>query len=251
MKKLLLTILITFYVTGFANAALTDSLNHYYNYNSNSNDGVGSNNGTDTNSPTYTSGKILNALTLSSASSQYTSFSNTSLFPYGTNAYTVNLWVKYTTTGGNQSICMNYLTPGNVLFYTSGSSLVHSKGGVVDLTYSWGPSSGTWYMLTFVGSSTGMATYVNGSAVASNSNTSNIVDPSSSVPCGGYKSSGVMQAGWYMNGQQDEMGIWSRGITPAEILELYNSGNGYDPVTPVASSSPTTLGFFRFFRAFR
>ena len=254
MKKiaaLLLILPLLFTNVGVVFAALDTNLNHYYSYDTNSNDAIGSNNGTDTNTPTYTAGKISNALTLVAASSQYTSFSNTSLFPYGTNTYTMNVWVKYTTTSGNQSICMNYnATPGNLLFYLSGGTLIHSKGGIVDLSYSWSPSSATYYMLTFVGSSTGMATYVNAVGVASNANTSNIADWGGSLPCGAYKSSGVIQAGWYMDGQQDEMGIWSRALSQAEITQLYNGGAGLAyPFTP-AATTPTTLGFFRFFKRF-
>lgn len=251
MKKLLALLIIICISTtnvGIVLAALDTNITHYYNYNANSNDSVGSNNGTDTNSPTYTTGKISNAITFASASSQYVTYTSATLFPVTTNTYTVNLWVNYTTTTGTQSICMGINGAGNLLFYLAGGVLTHSKSSVVDLNYTWtGITASTWYMLTFVGSSTGMATYLNGSVVASNSNSSNIADPGSAIPCGGYKNAGVMQAGWYMNGKQDEMGIWSRALTPAEISQLYNGGSGL--AYPFSSATtPSTMGFFRLLR---
>lgn len=204
----------------------TTGLTHYWKADSNMNDGAGSSNGTDTNSPTYTSGKISNAFTCVASSSQYSSVSETGLL--GTsNTYTLNLWVKLSSTSGNQSFLMNYSTPGNPLFYFSGGTITHSKGGVVDLNYSWTADT-NWHMWTFVGDGSGMRTYLDGNStpVASNANTSVLAAATSSVPFGGYKASGSMQAGWYLDGQLDEIGIWSTALSTSDIATLYNSGSG-------------------------
>ena len=100
--------------------ALTTELTHYYSTNSDFSDDVGSNDGTDTNTPTYTTGKISKAFTCASASSQYTSIANNS-FPWGTNIYSFNIWLKLASTGANQAITMTFRTTGKVLlFYISG-----------------------------------------------------------------------------------------------------------------------------------
>lgn len=254
MKRLLLSLLLGLSLTTqISYAALTDQLTHYYSYNSGSTDSVGSNNGTDTNTPTYTPGKISNALTTVAASSQYTSFSQTSFLPWGTNAYTVNMWVKFASTGGNQALMMS--TGGSagasgVNMYLSGGSIQNDKPFLVGLGYTWSGADTNYHMWTFVSSSTGMATYLDGTRVSSNTNTSNIGNPGTTVPMGAYNSSGVIQAGWYFDGQMDEVGIWSRGLTPAEITQLYNGGAGLAyPFTP-AATTPTTLGFFKFFKRF-
>lgn len=220
----------------------TTGLTHYYKANSNMNDGVGSNNGTDTNSPTYTTGKISNAFTCVSASSQYSLISSTGLFGT-TNTYTFNVWIKFTTTTGNQGIAMNYVSAGNPLFYLSGGSIVHSKGGVVDLSYVWSTDT-NWHMWTFVGDVSGMRTYLDGNStpVASNTNTSALTSPSTTNPFGGYKNGGTIQAGWYLDGQLDEIGIWSTALSTTDIATLYNSGTGIT-YPDVISTNSSFLAF--------
>lgn len=57
-------------------STLLTGLRAYYKFDSNSNDTLATYNGTDNNTPTYTAGKISNAVTLVSASSQYVSLPN-------------------------------------------------------------------------------------------------------------------------------------------------------------------------------
>lgn len=215
------------------------NLTHYYKTDSNFNDNKGSNNGTDTNSPTYATGKINNAFTCVASSSQYTSVSNTSFLPYTTNTYTINLWVKFTSTSGNQALMMTYAGSGNLLLYLSGGAVVHSKSGVSDLSYTWSGADTNWHMWTFVGDGSGMRTYLDGNStpVASNANTGNITDPSASIVFGGYKSAGTLQAGWYLDGKEDEIGIFNAALSTSDIATLYASGSGitYPDATTVNS----------------
>ncbi len=213
-------------------------LTHYWNADSAFTDSVGGSNGTDTNTPTYPAGKISNAFTCVASSSQYTSVSQVGLLGT-TNTYTFNLWLKLSSTGGNQSIMMNYSTPGNPLFYISGGAVVHSKGGVVDLSYTWGAIDTNWHMWTFVGDGSGMRTYLDGNStpVASNANTSVLVAATSTVPFGGYKSSGVIQSGWYLDGQLDEISIHSTALSTTDIATLYNSGAGITYPDPSGGST--------------
>lgn len=202
-------------------------LTHYYKLDSNFNDGVGSNNGTDTNSPTYTTGKVSNAFTCVASSSQYSLVSSTGLFGT-TNTYTFNVWVKLSSTSGNQAFAMNFASSSNPLFYLAGGVVTHSKASVSDLNYTWTGIDTGWHMWTFVGDGSGMRTYLDGNStpVASNANTGALTDPGSSTPFGGYKSGGSLQAGWYLDGQLDEIGIWNVALSTADIATLYNSGSG-------------------------
>lgn len=221
----------------------TTGLTHYYKVNSNFNDNAGSSNGTDTNSPTYTAGKVGNAFTCVASSSQYSSVNNVGFFGT-TNTYTLNLWIKYSSTSGNQSIAMAYGGVGSPLFYLSSGSIVHSKGGVVDLSYSWGGIDTNWHMWTFVGDGSGMRTYLDGNStpVASNGNTSALIDPGFTIAFGAYNLLGVIQSGWYLDGQFDEIGVWSTALSTSDIATLYNSGAG----RTYPDASTTNSGFFNF-----
>ena len=44
----------------------------------------------------------------------------------------------------------------------------------------------------------------------------------------------------YFNGIIDEAAIWNRALNASEILELYNSGDGYNPYAAVAPTPPVT-----------
>lgn len=206
-------------------STLLTGLRAYYKYDSNSNDTLATYNGTDTNTPTYTAGKISNALTLVSASSQYVSLPN-GVFPWGTNTYTINMWVKLTAASGNQSFSMTARTSQGLIFYFSAWSVIHSKPSVVDLSYTWSGADTSYHMWTFVWDWSGMRTYLdwNTTPVATNANTSNITAPSTdTIEVGAYRSGWTIQAGWYLWGQIDEMGVWWKAITTTELTSLYNA----------------------------
>lgn len=81
--------------------ALTDNLVSYYKLDSNSNDSVGTNNGTDT-AVSYVSGKIGNAGSYNGTTS-YSTMGDV-LDQTGTSAFSISLWVKYTSTGNDMLV---------------------------------------------------------------------------------------------------------------------------------------------------
>lgn len=253
MKKLLLTLLFSIAFTGIANAQLTTSLRAYYSFDTNSNDIYGSYNGTPVNSPTYTAGKIGNALTCSSASSQYVDLPN-AVFPWGTNTFSVNMWIKMSNTSGNRGWFMVARTGQGAMFYKSGTNIIDwAKPNVVSTSYTWTGIDTSLHMWTVVADGSGMRYYLDGNTtpVASNTNTTNFTDPGPGdlIPLCAYRSAGSLQAGWYFDGQIDEMGVWSKALSTSEITELWNGGNGNNFLAS-SSTQPTTLGFFRFFKRF-
>ncbi len=246
MKKLLLLTLGILLSTQVSYAALTDQLTHYYNFNANSTDSVGSSNGTDVNSPTYATGKIGNGFFCASASSQYTDIPN-NVFPWGTNTVTINFWMKETSaTVGLDAFFMVARTGQGVLLYNNVTNFDFAKPNVVSTNYLWTGIDTNWHMWTWVADGAGMRYYLDGNStpVASNANATNFTDPlGDNIPLCAYRSGGTIQAGWYHNGAFDEMGIWTRALSTSEISQLYNSGAGLNPVAP-AASSPTSFGFF-------
>lgn len=210
--------------------ALTDNLTAYYKFNSNANDSVGSNNGTEVNTPTYTSGNgsLGNCMSLASASSQYVTLPN-AVFPWGTNTVTINFWSNVATTAGiNQAVFMVARTGQGAMIYMSFGVWDWAKPNVVSTNYTWAGDS-TWHMWTFVADGSGMRYYLDGNStpVATNANTANFVDPiGDTIPVGAYRSGGTIQSGWYLNGKIQAMGIWSRALSTSEISQLYNSGSG-------------------------
>lgn len=232
--------------------ALTDNLRAYWSFDTNNDSAVNGYNGTSVNSPTYTAGKISDALTLVRASSQYVSMPN-GVLPFGTNTYTVNMWVKFAaafTNDTGRSLTMTSRTGQGLLLYAyrtgAGAYLIdHSKPNVVGLAYTWSGFNTNWNMWTFRGDSSGMKTFLNGTQVATNTNSSNIVAPSTdTIEFGAYRFAGSIQSAWYLDGQMDEVGIWDRSLTTTEITELYNSGAGLAyPFAAGGVTKPQFLGF--------
>lgn len=200
------------------------SITHYWTCDTDFTDSVGSANGTDTNTPTYTAGKFSNAITLASASSQYTTVAN-SIIPWGTNTIWVHLWFKLTATANTQSMVMTTQNSGEgFLIYWDGTVLDFGKPNVVDLTYTWAGKDTNYHMLDCFSNGSGMTMYLDNVSVATNGNTANYVNTASSVtiPWGAYKVNTALQAGWYANMQMDDIAIFTRIPTGSELTSLFS-----------------------------
>jgi hypothetical protein len=222
---------------------LDTNLTSFYTMDSDSTDSTSNSyDGTDTNTPTYTSGKISNAFTAASASSQYTTVSN-SLVPWGTNKFSWAGWVKLSATTGNQMWMGVARTGKGVLIYKSGTdTITFSKPNVVDLNYTWSAIDTSYHHWAFVGNSSGMFIYLDGALVTSGTNTANFVDSDGdTIPIGAYKSGGSIQASWYLNGQIDELAVYSRALQYGDVLDLYNAGSGITWIAPPAATGKGNL----------
>ena len=142
--------------------------------------------------------------------------------------YTMNLWSRATLidlimwfnydddkTIGNLNLFMYESDGTNTVIYTGGGETTEVPSA--DLGY----RDGNWKMMTFVQNSTHMYIYVNG--------TFNRKITSTGHPaCAGcvFKIGGGSNAGLSWNGTFDEWGLFNKTLTPTEITELYNNGNG-------------------------
>lgn len=242
MKKTLFILIMTWLLgSNFIYAALIDNLTQHFSFDVAAYNQIGSSNITTVNSPTFTSGKINNAFTLASASTQYGTLANSAM-PWGTNTLTVNVWAKINTTANPNAIVMVAETGQGFNMYENANFFQCDKPNVVSLSWSWTGHDSNWHMWTCVASSTGMSMYLDGTPVASNTNTTSYTQPGADlIGIGAYNNANVFQAGWYLDGQLDDLSISTRAWTPTDVSAAYAAGRGFDPLTPRYGS-----GFFGF-----
>lgn len=212
--------------------ALTDNLVAYWKFEGNSNDSVGSNNGTDT-SITYATdyGKINQGVKLDATTDKIALTSN---FGIGTGNFTFAFWVNPTSIVNHSRYFAGY-GPSSIDFrimqYPNGSAAVrflHYNGSteiVADLKTT-EISTGTWYFVCGVKNGDNLLLYLNGSYVRTGTGwSSRSIDATTAIGFGYVVNNAAYS---YI----DEFGVWSRALTAAEVITLYNNGNGlyYDGV---------------------
>lgn len=102
-------------------------------------------------------------------------------------------------------------------------------------------TNGSWYHVVISRNSTAWYYYLNGtrdSHTYSNTGTLTTACTDKSTKIGGYGSNTDTQ-NW--NGRIDEVGIWNRSLTDAEVVDLYNAGAGitYSEASPPLSITTT------------
>lgn len=211
--------------------SLTTNLVSYYKFQGNSNDSVGSVNGSDTTiSYNDAYGIIGNGA----------NFNGSSLVNFGNNlgatlagAFTVNIWVNvanyndyYEIIGKENSGTL----PKPMMIYldkTTGYVIYGLGNGSTQRQTNYLTAFGTgWHMLTATsdgsGTTAGMGIYIDASSKSLSAAGTNTTpgDGTDNLNLGqGYN-------GNKLAGDLDELGIWSRVLTGAEITSLYNSGAG-------------------------
>lgn len=136
-------------------------------------DSVGSNTLTNNNTVTQGTGKFGVNDSVFNGSSQYLSRTNASQTGLGVAGnFSMSCWVKFSSVSGTMTLLGKYLNTGNQRSYlwqvSAGSNQINmytsSSGGTApNLTVSWTPSTGTWYLLSVAYATSGnIAFYVNG-----------------------------------------------------------------------------------------
>jgi hypothetical protein len=206
--------------------ALVDNIVSYYKLDGNSNDSVGSNNGSDT-GITYnaSNGKINNGAGFDGSSSRIALGTFTGL---GNTNRSFSLWANATTISAGHRRAITFPaddsatdTPVFVADFTTASGNIGFGGNPYDgyITYSFNTS--TWYHVAATITGSTITVYVNGVSVGSATNSGGV----STNPIG-YIGRYNGNFGQYFSGAVDEVGIWSRALTAGEIWTLYNRGNG-------------------------
>jgi hypothetical protein len=208
------------------------------------NDAVGSNNGTLTNGASFTTGKIGTAFVFDGVN-DYVALPNNSINVTGD--FSISGWVYIPSgyLGANQIFILDnisanawYNNPNGYALSTYGNSIkfdiLNNTNTYYTLTYATGGGGFTtnaWYHIVATRkASVGSKIYLNGSLVASDTNTVNPTYLATvSKPCIGALDIPARGSVAYFapaNSRIDAVSLWTKELSAADVTELYNSGNG-------------------------
>lgn len=210
--------------------ALIDNILAYYKMDSDANDSVGSEDFT-VNGATNVAGHINNCYSFDGNDSLVGG--DTTMFD-GLTTLSVNLWFFLTTSSAHQN-CFSKLTNVSAndtlsFLYLNGNGwniLVRDSDDNFMATGNSVNYLNAWKMLTVVLDGSDLTVYVNGSQIATTNNPSfgsGLKNSSALFHIGRQDNAGTPR--YIDTGKIDEVGIWSRALSTAEITELYNSGSG-------------------------
>lgn len=247
-------------------AALTDSIVSYYKFDESSGsaaDSAGANTGTVSATMTYgATGKIGTAYTLDG--NDYVSINGVTT---NTTNISVSVWVKSTVASNYLSILDSY-SGTRLMFHWSrnGQSdfLGYMDGATIGASNKAPPNDGNWHHIVWVITGTTGYVYLDGSQSAQITGMAARNIGTQTAIGAGYD-----MTAWFWSGTIDEVGIWNRALSSAEVTTLYGSGNGLaypfvtvpvvttqavsgigtststanGNITDIGGSSPTTRGF--------
>ena len=210
---------------------LWDNLTHYYSADNTTNDAKVTYNGTLVNGATYSTGKIGSAFSFDGINDYMSTDTNSIINSYFPHSY--SCWVNPSSTSGtkilvgNSTSMLGFRGGNNLTFFQYYVNAEKNSGVSI--------SANTWSMVTvtYKGAAFGsnnVLFYVNGSLVHTGS---------LGMPSGGGKifvGSNSAGSGGFYGGLIDEVGVWNRTLTAAEVTELYNAGAGKQYVAPVEAS---------------
>ena len=215
---------------------LWDGLHGYWNADDNPNDSKGTYNGVLTNGATYGTGIINDGFSFDGVN-DFVDMGDVLDFD-GSTPFSISLWVYLSSVSGVQMLISKqsqaaskvgysiFLSAGRFNFLlanyrTTNNILVNAVTTV--------PAINTWYnvVVTYDGSKN-----ATGGGVIFSINSVNEVNINENNLTGSTSNSTSFNIGardstiYYTNGNIDEVGIWNRVLTSAEITELYNGGEG-------------------------
>lgn len=214
----------------------------YYKLDGNSNDAIGTNNGTDT-SISYNNsyGKINQGILLNGSSTYITLGDFSSIINNGD--FSVSCWIKVSSFAA-QGIAVSFGTGGLTdnqinIGVTSGSKPFFGLYSD-DLTGTTTLSTSTWYHLvvTYVYGSKLQTIYINGTS--DSTRTSSGLPSVSSTTFIGKRASAYD----FFNGNVDEISVWNKALSSGDVTTLYNSGNGLQYPFHAVYTLTATLGTF-------
>jgi hypothetical protein len=177
----------------------------------------------------FAGGLFGQALDLHGNASQYaTRPMDDAVFDFGANDFTVQAWMNYNNTGGEQIVVEKYITGGgpgwtltklggNSLHWYSAPSVVMTSGGLTI-------ANSVWHHMVARRRGSSFAIFYDGVSIVTGTNAAAIADTSNPLLVG--RRNMMDGRPFALDGRVDELAIWSRALTDAEITALYNSGAG-------------------------
>ena len=222
-------------------AGVPNEIRAYYRFNETS--GTTASDFSSTNNPatlfngaTFTAGKSGNALTLN-GTNQYASATNNALINT-TSGITLNAWVKATDWSGNRRILQKGATDNQYRLLAENGLLKFDLKGVGSITAAL-PTTNAWHLITGTYDGAKMTLYVDGIALTTAAKTGAIAVTADPLYIGA-KKAGDTTTGNYFKGQIDEVVIYSRALTLAEVQNLAGVGV-VDTVPPSTPGTPTVV----------
>lgn len=222
MKKLAATIFSTVLFlmpVAYTHAALLTNLANYWKFDESSGnavDSTGNANAINNGSVTYGPGKINNGAVISNGANYTTSTANIS-----TNSFSFSVWLFPTTENVQQNTIVRNAGGGTGVIFRIDNGAGHIlafAGGTTLITSNYSLPLNTWTHVVWTASPSGSIIYINGTVDNTSANVATIDTSNMNIGLGG--------GGEYFQGTIDELGLWSRTLTQAEVTQLYNSGNG-------------------------
>jgi hypothetical protein len=175
------------------------------------------------------SGLFEQAMDLHNDSSRFATRSvDDTIYDFGENDFTVQVWVNFNSTAGEQVLIEKFFSsdgPGWTLTKLDGDSLHFFAQPTIALTSD--PiviTSGVWHHIVVRRSGTLFQILYDGDVVAEGSNSGAIPDTDMPLLVG--KRNDLDGRGFPVDGRIDEIAIWSRALSDDDIALLFNGGSG-------------------------
>lgn len=177
-----------------------------------------------------------NCATFTAASSQYLSIAANSTFQMTNTSFTVTGWLMMTTTNTLYRFAGQYDSGANqrawlLLFFLAGNPqfqfIVSSNGTATSslvMTHSGTINPNTWHFFAAYYDGTKQAMSIDNGTVDTLTYSSGVSASTAALTLGTALNSGAVLNP--LGGRLDEVGIWKRVLTAAEITFLYNAGSG-------------------------
>ncbi len=187
-------------------------------------DVIGGRNGTAMNGAGFASGKVGQGFSFNGGSSQV-SVPDDTAWDFGANDFTIETWVKFNAPTSEDVLIGHSNGSGSVnkwIFWRKNGALAfHLEGSAVaNITsnVAFTPTVGQWYHVAVARSGNTYRFYVDGAQNGIDQFDSNVV-PDASAPL----TLGRAEALTALNGMLDEVQIFNRALTGAEITSVYNA----------------------------
>ncbi|MFS4472230.1 LamG-like jellyroll fold domain-containing protein [Chryseobacterium sp. T20] len=242
MKKTILLPSLLFSVFTLAqtpNYIPTSGLVAWWEFKGNANDTSGNNNNLTVNGATLTADRNGNANAAYSfnGTSNYLTKSSLSYNFSQSGSYSISMWIKKTDNTSGIAMMSGSSTNNNFIWllqYDTTKAIYGTNKQGQAWTWLNGPVYSTgWEHYVVVYNNQSMQLYKNGISVGTTSNTYTGT-LSAALPL--FIGKGISSSG-YINGSIDDVGIWSRVLTPAEITQLYTGTLSTNEVQTVTTGN--------------